>query len=225
MAMETVYIQLYWLIQSLISFIPYFLGGLVSGAIVLAISVFLARYLLWHWLLPTEKAILLNLKERANPLLDAWMVAVTFLAQGQITLPLLMLSGGLLVYRQESPAALVLALNLSGSWLLNGIFKSFFRRRRPDLWASPNSPMDYSYPSGHSMSAISFYGLLALYAARFFSIPLSLTAPIAAILSTLIGFSRVYLGAHWPTDVLSGWMAGLIWLVACFYGLAKIGAI
>jgi undecaprenyl-diphosphatase len=116
-------------------------------------------------------------------------------------------------------------MNLSGSWLLNGIFKSFFRRQRPDLWASPDSPMDYSYPSGHSMSAISFYGLLAIYFTHFFAIPIPVTAAIASSISLLVGFSRVYLGVHWPTDVLSGWLAGLIWLIACFYGLAKIGAI
>jgi undecaprenyl-diphosphatase len=223
--MTEVNIRLYWLLQSLISFIPYFIGGLVTGSLVLAGSVFLARYLLWHWLLPTEKAILLTLKARATPLLDSWMTAITFLAQGQITIPLLTLSSGLLIYYQESAAALILAINLSGSWLLNGIFKSFFRRQRPDLWASPNRPMDYSYPSGHSMSAISFYGLLALYASRFVSIPLTLTVAIASGISILVGFSRVYLGVHWPTDVLSGWLAGFIWLLACFYGLAKIGGI
>lgn len=225
MVMEAVYIHLYWLGQSLISFIPYFIGGLLAGSIVLASSVFLARYLLWQWLLPAEKGILLTLKSHGNPLLDAWMKSVTFLAQGQVTIPLLIFSASLLVYLQQFTAALILAINLSGSWLLNGIFKSFFRRQRPDLWASPNRPMDYSYPSGHSMSAISFYGLLAFYATHFLSIPLSITLAIAISISILVGFSRVYLGVHWPTDVFSGWMAGIIWLMACLYGLVNIGAI
>jgi len=217
--------RLSWLIQSLISFTPYFLGGLGVGSIALALGVFLARYLLWKWLLPIEKAILLFFKDHAKPYLTASMGMMTFMAQGQVTIPLLIFIGGLLIYGDESAAALVLAMNLSGSWLLNGIFKSFFRRQRPDLWASPDRPMDYSYPSGHSMSAISFYGLLAIYFTRFFAIPLPLTAAIASSISILVGFSRVYLGVHWPTDVLSGWLAGLIWLIACFYGLAKIGAI
>ena len=223
--MDEVDSRLSWLIQSLISFTPYFLGGLGVGSIVLALGVFLARYLLWKWLLPIEKAILLFFKDHARPYLTSSMIVMTFLAQGQVTMPLLIFIGGLLIYRHESAAALVLVMNLSGSWLLNGIFKSFFRRQRPDLWASPDRPMDYSYPSGHSMSAISFYGLLAIYFTHFFAIPITVTAAIASSISLLVGFSRVYLGVHWPTDVLSGWLAGLIWLIACFYGLAKLGAI
>lgn len=219
---EAVNIHLYWLGQALIRFIPYFIGGLVAGAIVLASNVFFARYLLWQWLLPTEKSILLSLNARGNPLVSRWMVAITYLAQGQVTIPLLLLSGGLLIWHHESAAALILAINLSGSWFLNGIFKSFFRRQRPDLWASPNRPMDYSYPSGHSMSAISFYGLLAFYGTYFLGIPLLVTVASAVFISTIVGFSRVYLGVHWPTDVLSGWMAGLIWLLACVYGLANL---
>ena len=223
--MDEVDSRLSWLIQSLITFTPYFLGGLGVGSIVLALGVFLARYLLWKWLLPIEKTILFFFKDHAKPYLTSSMIVMTFLAQGQVTIPLLIFIGGLLIYRHESAAALVLVMNLSGSWLLNGIFKSFFRRQRPDLWASPDRLMDYSYPSGHSMSAISFYGLLAIYFTHFFAIPIPLTAAIASLISLLVGFSRVYLGVHWPTDVLSGWLAGLIWLIACFYGLAQLGTI
>ncbi|NJR40430.1 MAG: phosphatase PAP2 family protein [Leptolyngbyaceae cyanobacterium CSU_1_4] len=118
---------------------------------------------------------------------------------------------------------MVLAIGLAGSWLLNGIFKSFFRRKRPDLWASPDRPMDYSYPSGHAMSAISFYGLVAADITYALSIPLSITVTLATILTLAVGFSRLYLGVHWPTDVLSGWIAGGIWLGACLQGLVQIG--
>ncbi|MBM0744242.1 phosphatase PAP2 family protein [Phormidium sp. CLA17] len=217
--------RFYWLLQSLIAFMPYLLGGLVAGAIVLAAGVFFARFLLWKWLLPFEESCLLTLKSWANPTLDRYMTAVTWLAQGEITIPLLIAIGGILIYRNEAISALVLAIGLSGSWLLNGIFKSFFRRKRPDLWASSKRPMDYSYPSGHAMSAISFYGLLAANLASCLSIPLGITASLAGVLTLGVGFSRLYLGVHWPTDVLSGWIAGAIWLGACLYGLVQIGGI
>ncbi len=223
--MAEVSTHLYWLFQSLIAFTPYLLAGLLAGALVLSVSVFLARFLLWDWLLPFEESCLLTLKAWANPTLDRYMTALTWLAQGEITIPLLILVGGILVYRNEGITALVLAIGLSGSWLLNGIFKSFFRRKRPDLWASPKRPMDYSYPSGHAMSAISFYGLLAADLTHCLSVPLGITATLAAILTLGVGFSRVYLGVHWPTDVLSGWIAGGIWLGACLYGLVQIGGI
>jgi len=223
--MAEVSTRLYWLFQSLLAFMPYLLGGLLAGAIALAIGVFLARFLLWDWLLPFEETCLLTLKAWANPTLDRYMTALTWLAQGEITIPILIAIGGILLYRNEAVAALVLAIGLSGSWLLNGIFKSLFRRKRPDLWASSKRPMDYSYPSGHAMSAISFYGLLAANLTHGLSIPLGITATLAAGLTLGVGFSRVYLGMHWPTDVLSGWVAGGIWLGACLYGLVQIGGI
>ncbi len=217
--------RLYWLFQSLIAFMPYLLAGLLAGVLVLAMGVFIARFLWWEWLLPFEESCLLTLKAWANPTLDRYMTALTWLAQGEITIPILLLMGGVLVYRNEAIAALVLAIALSGSWLLNGIFKSIFRRKRPDLWASSKRPMDYSYPSGHSMSAISFYGLLSAELTHCLSIPLSITVPLAVVITLGVGFSRVYLGMHWPTDVLSGWIAGGIWLGACLYGLVQIGGI
>lgn len=217
--------RLRWLFQSLIDFMPYLLAGLLSGVIVLAMGVFIARFFLWNWLLPFEESCLLTLKGWANPTLDRCMTAITWLAQGEITIPILLLIGGILVYRNEAIAALVLAIALSGSWLLNGVFKSLFRRNRPDLWASPKRPMDYSYPSGHSMSAISFYGLLAADLTHCLNIPLGITVPLATGLTLGVGFSRVYLGMHWPTDVLSGWIAGGIWLGSCLYGLVQIGGI
>jgi undecaprenyl-diphosphatase len=223
--MAQVSTRLYWLIQSLIAFIPYLLAGLLAGTIVLALGVLIARFLLWDWLLPVEESCLLKLKEWSNPTLDRYMLALTWMAQGEITIPILIAIAGILIYRNEAVAALILAIGLSGSWLLNGIFKSFFRRKRPDLWASPRRPMDYSYPSGHSMSAISFYGLLAAILAESFNIPLVITATLATGLTLGVGFSRVYFGVHWPTDVLSGWIAGGIWLASCLYGLVQIGGI
>jgi hypothetical protein len=134
--MAQVSTRLYWLFKSLIAFTPYLLAGLLAGSIVLALGVFIARFLLWDWLLPFEELCLITLKEWSNPTLDRYMMALTWMAQGEITIPILMAIAGILIYRDEAVPALILAIGLSGSWLLNGIFKSFFRRKRPDLWAS-----------------------------------------------------------------------------------------
>ncbi|MBD2233535.1 phosphatase PAP2 family protein [Phormidium tenue] len=216
--------RLDWLFQSLIAFMPYLLLGLFSGAFILTVGAFLARILFVDRLRSVEEFCLLTLKAQANPILDRGMTAVTQLAQGEITIPVLIVVGGILIYRDRAIAALVLAIGLSGSWLLNGVFKSFFRRERPDLWSSSKRPMDYSYPSGHAMSAISFYGLLAAVLTSL-SIPLEITATLALLLTLGVGFSRVYLGVHWPTDVLSGWVAGGIWLGVCVLGLVHIGGL
>jgi undecaprenyl-diphosphatase len=214
-----------WVFQSLIEFIPYLLTGLCAGAVALTLGFSVVRLWLWDWLLPIEKSWLLALKSLSNPTLDRYMIGLTFLAQGQVTLPLLVLIGGILSYRDRPVAALILAIALAGSWFLNGIFKSFFRRKRPNLWASANQLMDYSYPSGHAMSAISFYGLLAVNLTNYLNIPLAITAIFAACITLGVGFSRIYLGAHWPTDVLSGWVAGGIWLGVCLQGLHQISRV
>ncbi len=223
--MALVSTRLYWLFQSFLAFVPYLLIGLLAGALVLMLGALFARFLLVDWLRPFEETLLLRFKDWANPTLDRGMAAITWLAQGEVTIPLLMAVGGILIYRDQAIATVVLAIGLGGSWLLNGIFKSFFKRERPDLWASSKRPLDYSFPSGHSMSAISFYGLLAAIFTAFFSVPLSITATVAMVVALGVGFSRMYLGVHWPTDVLSGWVAGVIWLGACLQGLAQIGGI
>lgn len=217
--------RIYWLGQAMIAFLPYWLAGLLAGAIMLTLGAVLGRFWLVDQLRPMEELCLLTLKELANPTRDRILTTVTYLAQGEVTIPLLVVIGGALIYRDEADAALILTLGLCGSWLLNSVFKSFFRRQRPNLWESAKRPMDYSFPSGHSMSAISFYGLLAANLSAYFGISLGVTIPVAAAVTVGVGLSRLYLGVHWPTDVLSGWLAGGIWLGACLLGLSHISGL
>lgn len=216
--------RIYWLGQAMIAFLPYWLAGLLAGATVLTLGAVLGRFWLVDQMRPMEELCLLTLKELASPTRDHIVTAVTYLAQGEVTIPLLAGIGGALIYRGEAAAALILTLGLCGSWLLNSVFKSFFRRQRPNLWESAKRPMDYSFPSGHSMSAVSFYGLLAANLA-YFGISLGVTIPLAAAVTVGVGLSRLYLGVHWPTDVLSGWLAGGIWLGACLLGLSRISGL
>ena len=94
--------RLYWLFQSLIDFVPYLLMGLLAGTLVLGLGVFIARFLLWDWLLPFEESCLLTLKEWSNPTLDRYMMALTWMAQGEITIPILIAIAGILIYRNEA---------------------------------------------------------------------------------------------------------------------------
>jgi undecaprenyl-diphosphatase len=214
-----------WLGQALIAFLPYGLAGLLAGAVVLTLGAILGRFWLVEQLRPVEELCLLTLKELASPTRDRIVTAITYLAQGEVTIPLLIGIGGMLIYRGEDAAALILILGLCGSWLLNGVFKSFFRRQRPNLWESAKRPMDYSFPSGHSMSAISFYGLLAADLSAYFGVSLSITIPVVAAVTVGVGLSRLYLGIHWPTDVFSGWLAGGIWLWVCLLSLTGISGL
>jgi len=103
------------------------------------------------------------------------------------------------------------------AFVLNTFLKLYFVRPRPDLKLRlvDLSMESYSYPSGHSMTAIAFYGFiiyLVLHHAKS-NVLKYLAVLFLGILIVVIGISRIYLGAHYPSDVLAGFAAGLFWLL------------
>jgi undecaprenyl-diphosphatase len=125
--------------------------------------------------------------------------------------------GYLLIDRKRAAALLVL-VSIGGGVLLSSLAKNLVARPRPELVAHMVEVRTLSFPSGHAMmSAVTFLTLGALLARvqprRRLKIYL---LSIAIILTVLVGASRVYLGVHWPTDVLAGWCAGAFWAILCW---------
>jgi undecaprenyl-diphosphatase len=120
-------------------------------------------------------------------------------------------AGYLWFQRQYRSMCLVLVASVSGM-LLSSLLKLFFARQRPDLVPLAQT-MSPSFPSGHSMlSAVVYLSLGALLAQRESSRPIKVYfLGLALSLAFLVGISRVYLGLHYPTDVLAGWSVGLVW--------------
>ncbi|HKB70211.1 MAG TPA: phosphatase PAP2 family protein [Thermoanaerobaculia bacterium] len=98
------------------------------------------------------------------------------------------------------------------------LFKRLFHRARPDLFDPLANAIGFSFPSGHSALAAAFFGSVAGLAAasskRGRHAAVYLACGVAAVF--LVGFSRVALGVHWPTDVLAGWAVGFGWLALVF---------
>jgi undecaprenyl-diphosphatase len=92
----------------------------------------------------------------------------------------------------------------------NSILKNLVHRKRPPtMYVAHMKIHSYSFPSGHAFGAVAFYGLLAYLAFKYLPAPWNILATIAlVILVLMIGISRVYLGAHFPSDVLAGWLLG-----------------
>ena len=133
------------------------------------------------------------------------IVALTFLSIGVIL--------GFLFLRLKRAAAL-LAVNMVGAWVLNDSLKVFFHRSRPEPFFGLPPPGDYSFPSGHSLCSFCFYGMItALFVTRIRNRAARIAIlTLAALIIATVGLSRVYLGVHYPTDVLGGWAIALCWI-------------
>lgn len=149
----------------------------------------------------------------ATPQLDPIMITITNLGFG-FTYGLIVACSfiALLLYRRWLEFA-GLALCLAGGALLNLILKNLFERSRPDQFIMV-AATGYSFPSGHAMVSLCFYGMLAFLIARKikkwqyqYGI-----AVVTILFIAAIGISRIYLGVHYPSDVVAGYAAGAVWL-------------
>jgi undecaprenyl-diphosphatase len=124
---------------------------------------------------------------------------------------------GFLVITRKYADALVLLAAVLGATLLSEGLKLGYARPRPDLVAHAVETMGASFPSGHATLSAAAYltiGALLAHAQKQEAVKTYIHA-VALALALLIGVSRVYLGVHWPTDVLAGWCLGSAWSIAC----------
>lgn len=111
--------------------------------------------------------------------------------------------------------SLVLAIAVGGGSGLNALLKLQFSRARPELWERIIDARFYSFPSGHAMMSFITYGSIGYFLLRRFPRQRWQIAIATALVVLSIGFTRLYLGVHWLTDVLAGYAAGLVWLSVC----------
>lgn len=136
---------------------------------------------------------------------------------GVLALVTLLVIGYLLLQQKWTTAAMVLVATLGGTAISEGL-KVGFSRPRPDLVAHVVDVTSMSFPSGHAMlSAVTYLTIGALLARTQDTVrERGYVLGAAILLTLLIGLSRIYLGVHWPTDVLAGWCLGAAWALACW---------
>jgi membrane-associated phospholipid phosphatase len=161
------------------------------------------------------------LHTHGNPVFTAFLIAVTQV-HSTVGVPIMAAIVAYFVWRNgDRYWVLSLALAVPGGLLLNVIIKAIFNRNRP-VWEDPILTLtSSSFPSGHTAGATLFYGFLAAY--MVWRMKTSWARAIAvtgcALMVALVGFSRIYLGVHFLSDVLAAISISTVWLVLCLVGV------
>lgn len=113
-------------------------------------------------------------------------------------------------------SALWLIVAFGSGWIVDGIVKKVFKRKRPTVVPHLTSAGGPSFPSGHTLNAALVYCALTVGFAPLLGGMLPLVLAGAVMLSVAVGFSRVWLGVHWPSDTLAGWMLGTGWWIGAW---------
>lgn len=164
-----------------------------------------------------DVAVLQWIGQHHTPLLTSAAVELTYLGTGTVVLMVVGVAALFLWHTEHKHSARLLLAAVAGNILLNGALKLVFHRPRPEVFAWETIAVSSSFPSGHAMSATVCYGTVAYLVARLqkhhWSRALTLTG--AVILIFLICVTRLYLGVHYPSDVLAGMLVGLAWAAFC----------
>lgn len=160
---------------------------------------------------------------------DMWR-DVTALGSVPVLTLMTVACAGHLLLRRRHRIIVLLAVATVGGLLVSVVLKDLFSRARPEFASGTSHVMTASFPSGHSMLSAIVYLTLGVLLARtstHYRFKLYFLT-IAVLVTILVGLSRIYLGVHYPTDVLAGWSFGLIWALICWlvaHFLQKRGAI
>src|SRR5688572_2383263 len=173
--------------------------------------------------LPIESKIMQAMRVAGKPLGPAGTAAVvrdiTAMGSAVVLIVMTLLVLGYLWMSGRARVAALIAVATAGGQGLNLILKNAFARERPDAALHLVEVSSTSFPSGHTMASSIFYltigALLARTAKR--RREKAYFVGSALLITFFIGFSRVYLGVHYPTDVLAGWSAGTAWAMVCWF--------
>ena len=164
-----------------------------------------------------DTTVLQWLGAHQTPFLTAFMVEVTPLGTGTVVLMIVGVAAAFLWHTEHKHSARLLLAATAGNILLNGVLKLYFHRPRPEVFVWQTHAVSSSFPSGHAMSATVVYGTVAYLLARLqrhrWARVLTLSA--AVLIIALICSTRLYLGVHYPSDVLAGIVVGLAWSGFC----------
>lgn len=169
-----------------------------------------------------DELLLLKARASATPGLDQWFLGASAAGYQYGVIPIDILVVLVLLWIRRWREASFAAAAFVGSALLNLATKQVFQRNRPALWESLAPETTFSFPSGHAMGAmtLAMTAILLSWHTRWRWLVLVL----AVMFVLQVGASRIYLGVHYPSDILGGWLAGMAWVVGVYFVLFRFGA-
>jgi undecaprenyl-diphosphatase len=190
-------------------------GALLIAAAALLVFGWLAEEVVEGDTKQFDAAIRAAVHSHATPLLTTIMQTFSFLGSVGWVTGFCLFVVGLCFYFHRRRMAAFLAIAMIGAATLDSVLKLAFHRTRPIAFYG-TSPSSFSFPSGHALSSFCFYGILAaVLADRMVGRKSKMVIWIAAaLLVAMIGLSRIYLGVHYPSDVIAGYLAGAMWVTA-----------
>jgi len=190
-------------------------GALLVAATALFVFGWLAEEILEGDTLKFDRFVRAAVHEHATPRFTWLMQGFSFLGSVTVVTALCFMVICSFIYFRRARMAALLAITMVGMAVLDVVLKLAFHRPRPPAFFGP-PPTSYSFPSGHAMGSVCFYGVLAaILAARARGKVAKWWIWTAAVLVIgMIGYSRIYLGVHYPSDVIAGYCAGAVWVAA-----------
>lgn len=223
--------RLYWLLHRV---------GLVEMSVLLTVCLtgvsFLAFVELADEVLEGEtgafdKFVLMSFRNSADlsdpigpPWVEEMMRDFTALGSFAVLLTLTLAIAGFLMLTRKRHSAWMVMFSVTSGMLASSLLKWGFARPRPDLVSHATMVYTQSFPSGHAMLSAVVYLTLGALLARTQAethIKIYLLA-VAGTLTLIVGVSRIYLGVHWPTDILAGWVGGAGWALLCWVIMLRL---
>jgi membrane-associated phospholipid phosphatase len=162
-----------------------------------------------------DRSLLLWIHQFANPQLDGVMLFITSLGDPGMVITVFISTIVWLGMKRRYSDGIRFLIVCVGGVLINQVMKLFFAKPRPELWTRLISETSFSFPSSHAVGSMVVYGFIGYILAREFPIYQRYIYTAASILIIAIGFSRLYLGVHYPTDIIAGYGVGILWLTTC----------
>lgn len=192
------------------------IGAAIAVAATMGFSA-LAEYVLEGDTQSYDVAILQWIHGHQNPILTKLMLEATYLGTGTVVMAIVCVTAAFLWNTEHKHSARLLVASTAGAILLNNALKLMYHRPRPTVFEWQTHALSSSFPSGHAMSATVVYGTVAYLLMRLqkrrWTRVLTLCFAVALVL--LVCVTRLYLGVHYPSDVIGGIIVGLAWAAFC----------